>query len=342
MVAQVWDSERIYYSNLFPQCSECIEKDCDTDCMELCKIYDEDCRFKKGLAHGAEVFLCEKVSDIKNRKRFQERYSLLVANIPFFKSLVKDAFKRAADIERERYSQVVHNLKSLNAQNLMIQYTFIPQEENDRYRDLFSKVEENVRENPKEATLTLLKLAKNNAHMKTEFSTHEKLTLEEPMLFKQQHQVKSVILNVYHSFDIDFKDKDIRLVISESQARAYFDYETIRVSLYHIFFNAIKYMRSHSTLNIGISERENDVTIDFFMESLHIFPEETEKIFEEHYSGRIPVANGLAGKGLGMGLIRKAVLLNNGQFEIVPGKSSKKIEGKLFSENQFRVILPKN
>lgn len=342
MIAKIWDADRTYFSNTLPQCSECITKSYDTDSVCICPIHNEECRFQKGSAHNTEVFLCEKISTIKNRKRFQERYSLLLTNIPFFKSLVKEAFKQAADIERERYSQVVHNLKSLNAQSLMIQYSLIPQEENDRYRDLFSQVEEIVKNNPREATLTLLKLAKNNAHMKTEFSTHEKLTLENPMLFKQKHLVKSVILNVYHSFDVDFKDRGIRLVISESMSRAYFDYETIRVSLYHIFFNAIKYMKSHSTLNVGITEDENYVHIDFIMDSLHIFPEEVDKIFEDHYSGRIPQLNGLSGKGLGMGLIRKAVLLNNGRFEISPGKSSKKIEGKLYSENLFRLILPKD
>ena len=341
MKLKIWDTDRVYYSNLAPQCLDCIYTDCTSDTVCTCKLDDESCRIQKGMAHGTEVFFCEKVVSIKNRKRFQERYSLILSNIQFFKTLVKDAVRQAADIERERYSQVVHNLKSLNAQSLMIQYTLIPQEENDSYRDLFSQVEEIVRENPRGATLTLLKLAKNNSHMKTEFSTHEKLTLDDPMLFKQHHIVKSVILNVYHSFDMDFKDKSIRLVISESFAKAFFDYETIRVSLYHIFFNAIKYMKSHSTLNIGISEDDKYVSVDFIMESLHIFPEEIDKIFDDHYSGRIPSVNGMAGKGLGMGLIRKAVQLNNGRFEIYPGKYSKKVEGKLYSENKFRIILPK-
>ena len=99
----------------------------------------------------------------------------------------------------------MHNLKSLNAQSVATQSLFIPQNPNLSYRSLFDIVEEKVQLEPREATLTLLKLAKNNYHIKTEFTTHEKLSFENPVLFKQNHNIKAVILNVYHSFDIEFR-----------------------------------------------------------------------------------------------------------------------------------------
>ena len=341
MSIKIWDTDRCYFSDLAPECQACVLNNENKEQTLVCPISQEDCRQIHQVAHNTNVFYCEKCSIIKNKKRFQERYSLILSNVPFFKNLILAASKQAADVERERYSQVVHNLKSLNAQSLLIQYSLIPQEENDSYRDLFGLVEDIVRTHPKEATLTLLKLAKNNAHMKTEFSTHEKLSLETPMLFKQKHIVKSVILNVYHSFDVDFKENSIQLVISESPAKAYFDYETIRVALYHIFFNAVKYIKTHSILNVGITEEDTFICIEFIMESLHIYPDEIDLIFQDHYSGRIATANTLAGKGLGMGIIRKAINLNGGKFEVISGKSAKKSNGKLFSNNIFRIILPK-
>lgn len=342
MSIKIWDDDRCYYSDMAHECQKCIVENTNNERVMVCPITQQECRQAHQIAHATNVFYCEKTAVVKNKKRFQDRFALILSNVPFFRNLVLNAFKQAADVERERYSQVVHNLKSLNAQSLLIQYTLIPQEENDSYRDLFGQVEDIVRNNPRETTLTLLKLAKNNAHMKTEFSTHEKLSLESPMLFKQKHVVKSVVLNVYHSFDIDFRDKNLELIISESSAKAFFDYETIRVALYHVFFNAIKYMKNCSVLNVGISEDDMCVYLDFIMESLHIYPDEGESIFEDHYSGRIAAANNIAGKGLGMGIIRKAVKLNGGSFEVIPGVSYKKFNGKLYSTNKFRFILPKS
>ena len=101
-------------------------------------------------------------------------------------------------------------------------------------------------------------------------------------------------------------------------------------------------MKNCSVLNVGISEDDMCVYLDFIMESLHIYPDEVESIFEDHYSGRIAAANNIAGKGLGMGIIRKAVKLNGGSFEVIPGISYKKSNGKLYSTNRFRFILPKS
>ena len=75
------------------------------------------------------------------------------------------------------------------------------------------------------------------------------------------------------------------------------------------------------------------------MQSLYIKPEEQDMIFNDHYSGESVKQLNLQGSGLGMGLIRKAILLNGGNFIVIPGKKFKK---RNYAENIFRLILPVN
>ena len=280
------------------------------------------------------LFLCSSKSITKTAKLFDEKLAMLVYSIP---SIIQ-VQEIAKHNERQKYERVVHNLKTLNAQSIQTQYRLIPQQVlSDNYDRIYDYILDEVTNHPREATLTILRLAKNNAHMKTEFTTHEKLSMDNPILSFQEHNIRSVILNVYHSFEIDFKDNNCSFKISENNAKVKIDYDTIRVALYHMFSNAVKYMKESTTLYIDIENESDKIIVSFKMCSLFIKEDETDKIFEDGYSGINTKNKNKNGKGLGMGLIKKSLFLNKAYLDVIRGTKNIKYKGELYSDNIFKI-----
>lgn len=115
----------------------------------------------------------------------------------------------------------------------------------------------------------------------------------------------------------------------------YFDFDTIRVALYHMFSNAIKYMKPYTILDVSFMVDEINVDVNFKMSSFYIQPSERSSIFNDHYSGVEAVANKLNGNGLGLGYIKKALGLNNGEFIIHAGDKIETRNKIKYSENIF-------
>ena len=129
--------------------------------------------------------------------------------------------------------------------------------------------------------------------------------------------------------------------ITETDIRATIDYDTVRLAIYHILSNAVKYIAPNSCLQteILLDEDNSNVIVNFKMQSLYIKPEELNMVFMDHYSGETVRQLNLQGSGLGMGLIQKAIQLNGGDFTVIPGRKFKKSS---FADNIFRLILPVN
>lgn len=309
------DDNNIIVDNTDDTCKICINKCDKTNIKVNCPISNvEERRMGKIKHNDKTIFLCSPKSNTKTAKLFNEKFAMLIYSIPSIISAKNIAIHN----ERQKYERVVHNLKTLNAQSIQTQYKFISQQMlSDNYNRLFDYVFEEIQNNPREATITLLRLIKNNAHMKTEFSTHEKLSMEKPVLSFQEHNIRSVILNVYHSFDVEFRENHNQFIISDNNAKVRIDYDTTRVALYHIFSNAVKYMQYGTPLIVEIEKKGDYSVVDFKMNSLHIYEDEMDKIFEDGYSGINTKNKNKNGKGLGMGLVKKALSLNKARLEMI-------------------------
>lgn len=327
-------------NSLDEHCTNCFLNCSSDNSSIICPSNNEERRYGIKENRGTKIFLCSSKNLTKTSKLFKEKIEMLVYSIPSIIKTKEKALSEASISEREKYSKIVHNLKTLNAQSIQSQYKFIPQNVFvDNYHNLYEFLKDEILKRPHEATIALLRLSKNNAHMKTEFSTHEKLSVENPNLLIQEHNIRSVILNVYHSFDIDFRDNNVFFKINDSESYLMFDYDTIRVALYHLFSNAIKYICKHSRLQVTVYEKNSKTYVDFEMKSLHIAKDEKDKIFEDHYSGKSTKAKKINGSGLGMGLIRKALQINGAEIEVICGSKIFKSDGQDFSDNTFRLIF---
>jgi len=334
-------NNREVINSLDEPCKICLKTSVDYNRV-TCPNDNQERRYGIKEYGGGRIFICTSRYAAKTTKLFKEKIELLSYCIPSFSTIKEKAIIEASNLEKEKYSKIVHNLKTLNAQSIQSQYKFVPQNVfADNYHNLYEFLKSEVVRRPHEATIAILRLSKNNAHMKTEFSTHEKLSVENPNLLIQEHNIRSVILNVYHSFDIDFRDNNVQFRIFDTPHYMMFDYDTIRVALYHIFSNTIKYVCKNSKVQVNILERDNFIYVDFEMKSLHIAKDEKNKIFDDNYSGKSTYSKQKNGSGLGMGLIRKALAINNAKIEVLCGEKSTKIEGQDFSDNTFRLILNK-
>lgn len=344
MIGFIRNSSSTIYSTFWgSECSNCM-KNCLGLQNILCPIDGHKCKQDFQEAHGFECFLCLNEKEAKNKSIFIERFQIFLSTIPLLVQSHKAARDLAIRQEREKYYKIVHNLKHLNAEALGVQYTFIPQELlTENYSDLFTFVKDEIQKDIKGATLLILKQAKINAHIKTEFDTHELLSMDNPVLDKRTHKVRQVILNVYHPFERDFKQKNCSLIFDPNIGYAHFDYRTMRLAFAHILSNAAKYVKPSTDIFVEFVKTEVSVIITFSMTSLFIKREEVNLVFNDGFSGEIPKAHNLSGSGLGMGLIRKAVSLNNGIFSIIPGSSCIRARNGLsYAENKFVITLPLN
>lgn len=340
MVFHVIDeNSQVVFTNSKHDCVECIGKYINENSKIILCPHNNESKRVGGKQHkDKRVFICDNIRAIKTSKLFKEKIEILLYSLPSILLLKNEVENKVKNEEREKYAKIVHNLKTLNAQSLLSQYKFIPQDAfSENYGNLFDFILQEVKNRPKDATVALLKQAKNNEHMKTEFSTHEKLSIDNPILFPQIHNIRKVILNVYHSFDNEFREKKVAFKIDDIDVKSKFDYETVRVALYHIFSNAVKYIASNSTLNVKFTLDEGFVFVDFIMKSFYIFTEEVENMFNDHFSGKVASSQKLNGSGLGMGLIRKALTINGASIIVKPGSDKIRINDIDYGNNIFRL-----
>jgi K+-sensing histidine kinase KdpD len=332
------DDNKVLVSSIEDKCKPCVDN-CTAKCNNfICPIYNEERIFGAEKMKNKQIFLCTTKKATRTTKLFKEKIKILAYSIPSIEAIKEDITIEAKNTEKNKYSKIVHNLRTLNAQSIQSQYKFIPQSSfSDNYTALYEFVQNEIVQRIDEATIAFLRLAKNNAHMKTEFTTHEKLSVELPNLSIQFHKIRSVILNVYHSFNIDFTDKNVRLKINENDMYLEFDYDTIRVALYHLFLNTIKFIQPNTNVNVEIHQEDETICIDFCMKSLHINENEKERIFEDTYSGENAIKSGTNGSGLGMGLIRKALIINKANIEVICSHKKSNHKGFFYSDNIFRM-----
>jgi signal transduction histidine kinase len=245
----------------------------------------------------------------KSSQKFKNTAKCILDAIKYINEIAAEQ----REINNRNTSRLIHNLTTLNAHNIQEIYSLIPQEEiSGKVHNHISYVREKISNDPTEASKVLLRIAKNNASMKTEFSVFKKLFVAQPELRPSFHMMHKVLMNILYLFFPDFTDKDVEVVVERSEAVAYFDYESIHVALYHLIDNAAKYTRPDSKLHISMTTGVPYTTLVFRMKSTRILPDEREKIFDEGFSGSLPQLIGKSGSGIGMSLVKKILESNRG------------------------------
>jgi light-regulated signal transduction histidine kinase (bacteriophytochrome) len=257
---------------------------------------------------------------------------------------IDDMIDSAKKSMNKSTSRLIHNLTTLNAHNIQEIYSLIPQDGVSRnMRTQISFAESIVKDEPKETAVTLLRIAKNNASMKVEFSVFKKLFDSNPVLQRRKHNIHKVLMNMFYLFFPDFTDKNVKVIVGDDSTHmAYFDYESVHVALYHIIENAVKYIKPNSTLKIEIGSNGNKHSqISMDMMSTEIKENEVDQIFLEGVSGDLPTKIGKAGEGIGLYRAKSIIELNSGSITVTPYPTTlEEFFGLKFQRNVFAINLP--
>ncbi|HRP37951.1 MAG TPA: ATP-binding protein, partial [Candidatus Dojkabacteria bacterium] len=205
------------------------------------------------------------------------------------------------------------------------------------YQTQLEYIQKEIKKDTRKAALMFLRIAKHNIHMKTEFSIYRKLDRSDSSIELRPHTIQKVLMNVLHTFFIDFTNNGILVDVDNYYGKVQMDYETIQVALYHLIENASKYTKPNSRIKVQFIELEQSVEILFTMTSLFIEEEEIDKIFTEGYSGKEARNCEVNGDGIGMWRIKQMMHLNKGDISIIRGTPKVISDGRGYAVN--RVLL---
>ena len=317
----------------FNECNSCGKQ------ILACPRYVGERRQGKIINTKGTTFLCDLT---KTTKLFRDKLEAL--SYAYYDLIIpKQQYENEAkQVEQQRVNRLIHNLTSLNAHNIQEIDDFIPQALLAiNSKKLLEFIQGEIKRDSKNASLMFLRIAKHNIHMKTEFSIYKKLDRLDASFEFTPHQIRKVLLNVLHTFFIDFTNQNIYINVEEFDGRVKIDYESIQVALYHLVENASKYTLSNTHIEITFKERANEVDVIFKMKSLYIDNEEVGKIFLEGYSGKVAKQCELSGDGIGMWQVNRMMELNNGRIKFENGQDIIEVIGRKFATNIITLTFAK-
>lgn len=329
--------------NLTNECQSCYDV-CFSkgNVINSCPLYSGTRRQGKITNTKTTTFLC--CDTTKTTKLFRDKLEALsyaYADLLLPISEIEEKNKR---VEQQKVNRLVHNLSSINAHNIQEIYDIVPQEVlSSNWKNQIGFIEKEIKSNPKKASLMFLRLAKNSIHMKSEFSIYRKLDRDElaDLEFKT-YPIRTVLLNVLHTFFGDFSVNGIYVNVNDYYGKVKIDYETIQVALYHLIENATKYVKHSSDIEIYFEDvKSNEVNVHFKMRSAYVPQTEAVSIFNEGVSGSVAKKMRKNGDGIGMWRIRQMMQLNNGDITADLGDAAEVISGCEFADNIFTLRFKK-
>jgi len=331
----------VLYSNKPKACDKCISE-CETLSKKIkCKALNEVRRRGKSISDEGFVYFCTSNNDLlKSSRTFKSEIDGLARTT----LKLKEIRETISNQKKNDVRRLIHNLTSLNAHTIQEMYSIVPQEEMTKdWKKQLDVIQKFLLKNPKESSMAFLRIVKNIFAMKTEFSVFNILIDGKHNIKRKPHNIRKVMLNVYHTFFQDFNDKGLQLRIEHNNTYLTIDYESFRVALYHILQNATKYCLDDSTISIKFRDRKDSYDIILEMTSLLIEPAELERIFDENYSGYYAKKSGLDGDGIGMGTAKKLLDLNNADLIVrrVEPQREIKSDDLIYTQNEFIIKVNK-
>lgn len=309
-------NRNILLSNLPDVCQECIAScSLDGSTQKITCNLDKKQRRQGIKPHKkGRVYLCSsQQDDLKSTKTFSKKFQphfLLLSQIDNIRENVKKDLISPT-------KRLTHNITSLNAHCLQEFYSVVSQDDlSMNHKGQLKLVEKMIDQNSRNMAKAFLRVLKNNRLMKTELSVFEKLYDANTPIRKRKHDVRKVFLSALHVYFQDFADKEIELNIQDGNYFAFFDYESIIVSLMHVADNATKYTCVKSNIDVSFEETDQYIVTKVRMLSIKITDEDIHQIFKEGFSGTHAKTLGMAGNGIGMSILFKLLELNDAKVEM--------------------------
>lgn len=244
------------------------------------------------------------------------------------------------ETHNKRNEEFIHNVTSLNTYSIQDLFSLIPQNTlTENINKQKEKVREIIDEKPNVTVNTLLNLIKYNLATKVEFSVFERTIKPCASLQKETHSIRSVILSILQIFIDDFEKKNIEVSLDACEKLLKIDYDSLFVSLYYIFDNAVKYCCPSTKFKIIFKEEKGSFDILIIMISIRIEDSEINKLSIRGYRSDYARLLNNNGHGIGMYRIHKTLKLNDAELVIKPRTNDFKREsrGIKYEANEFRI-----
>lgn len=326
------------------KCLQCIENNTNKGYGNiLCELDGKNKRLGFIKNNNGCLYACS--DDCKTTKVFKTEIESIASTIKVLKKLKEDIQKeledKVAKDQRQRVDRVIHNLKSINGHCIQELYNLVPQDLlTHSVKDSLPTIESIIIKNPHKAALLFTRIARLNMSTKAEFSVYEKLLKNEAKLQPRNINPRDLVMIVLYMFFGDFSEKNVYVDVGSYYEKAKFDFESVQVAVYHLVENSVKYVKPDTTINISFDNDSGYHVISFKMDSLHVYEDEREKIFNEGYSGENAVESGLSGKGIGMFRIKRLLELNKILFKCYFGDDIHKYNNFDYSINTFEMYIP--
>lgn len=278
------------------------------------KIYNA----RIGTISNSDLIITILTIDKKYVDRLKFFNGLLQNSVMFIKPILK-LEKVVKEDNNKIVEEFIHNVKSINSYSIQNLFTLIPQKSlSDNVNIQKDQLKEIIKEQPNVTVETLLKELKYSIATKVEFSVFENILHKKSSIIKEQHDIRSVFISILQLFTEDFDSNRITISLAACDKLLEIDYDSIFVSLYYIFDNAIKYCHPNTTLKIHFSEEKNSFDVSIKMVSIKIDKCEVEKLSTRGYRSQIAKKVNINGQGIGMYRIKKTLEVNKAELHILP------------------------
>ncbi len=267
---------------------------------------------------------------LKSSKIFKKTFNI-------YKAVALDVAKR----HMEQISAHAHVLNTLQGQIRQKIQGFAADSEfyGETYTESVSKIVKLVEQNKKAAADLICYLQKRTIDMRAHLLGTEVIYLG------GQYEIKSVsvslrraILNQYTPFISELENYRVKMrFFFEDNCEVTVDKNMFSLVMYNFFSNVVKYIKSDSEIYLNYSS--DTKSLDISMVSLKMDRKELTNIHENGIRGRH--AENLAGKGMGLFVINKALkLMNKPSMNISPNYEKSSTEnGLTYIENHFQFLL---
>ena len=290
----------------------------------------------KNNSYGKIYILTTETKFINRYKFFKQ---LVELSTVYIKPLVNFQ-NELIETHNELNEEFIHNVTSLNSYSIQELFSLIPQNTlTENINKQKEKIREILSEKPNITVDTLLNLIKYNLATKVEFSVFERTLKPCAVVQKQTHDIRTVVLSILQIFIDDFEKQNIEVSLSACDKLLSIDYDSLFVSLYYIFDNAVKYCCSNTKFKIFFSEEQDSFDIVIIMISIRIEPEQLKKLSTRGYRSAAARQLNERGHGIGMYRILKTLKLNNAKLIVNPriNDFTKQKKNIRYEANEFRI-----
>lgn len=258
--------------------------------------------------------------------------------------IANSIFDQLYESFRGQIEAQAHTLKKIQAQlSQKIEQVVVSPLSHGKYGYSEQKklVSKKIAEDPEQAAEMLIYLSKRISELDAHMSSFELIHMGEFIkLDKQMHNIRRLLLNIWHAFDGQFYKKSIKysLAFQDSFAeenKLHLDYNTINTAFYNFFDNCSKYASPNSEIKIDFSvDEENRFNITISMKSFLIEESEIDKIFELGF--RCKSCSKIDGSGVGLHVFKKVLEMHGFQVYVESdGQMTNSDDKNIYSNNTF-------